>query len=205
MGSSSCPPIPKTWCEVPGRLIAFNKPYGVVCQFRASGERTTLANFVDAPGVYPAGRLDADSEGLLLLTDDGALQARISAPRFKLPKTYLVQVEREPDSLTLQALRGGVMVQGRRTYPARVRRIEPPQLWPRMPPVRFRKNVPTSWLELTLREGRNRQIRRMTAAVAHPTLRLVRVKIGDVELGSLQPGELRELAPEAVRRAVSGP
>ena len=190
---------------MPGRLIAFNKPYGVLCQFRASGERTTLADYVHIPGVYPAGRLDADSEGLLLLTDDGALQARISAPRFKLPKTYLVQVEREPDGPALEALRRGVVVQATRTRPAHVRRVEPPALWPRTPPVRFRKNVPTSWLELTLREGRNRQVRRMTAAVGHPTLRLVRVRIGDVELGSLRPGELREVAPQAGPGGVRGP
>lgn len=178
------------------RLIAFNKPYGVLCQFRASGERPTLAGYIPVPAVYPAGRLDADSEGLLLLTDDGALQARISAPRFKLPKTYLVQVERDPDEEALRVLREGVMVQGLRTRPAQVRRIaEPEWLWPREPPVRFRKNVPTAWLQIELREGRNRQIRRMSAAVGHPTLRLVRVAVGPLELDGLRPGAWRHVTP----------
>jgi 23S rRNA pseudouridine2457 synthase len=186
------------------RLIAFNKPYGVLCQFRASGERATLADFIDVPGVYPAGRLDADSEGLLLLTDDGALQARISAPGFKLPKTYLVQVEGEPGEDAVTALRQGVMVQGRRTRPAKVRRVaEPGWLWPRDPPVRFRKHIPTAWLCITLREGRNRQIRRMTAAVNHPTLRLVRVSIGGYGLDGLEPGQWRLLPPP--RHTASAP
>jgi 23S rRNA pseudouridine2457 synthase len=144
------------------------------------------------PGVYPAGRLDRDSEGLLLLTDDGPLQARIADPRFKLPKTYLVQVEREPEEESLARLRGGVLLRDGMTRPASVARIAPPSLWPRDPPVRFRKSVPDCWLRLTIREGRNRQVRRMTAAVGHPTLRLVRWAIGDWTLDGLAPGDWRE-------------
>jgi len=182
-------------------LIAFNKPFGVLCQF--SGEGLTLADFIEVPEVYPAGRLDKDSEGLLLLTDDGALQARIASPRFKQPKTYWVLVEREPDEAALERLRHGVQLKDARTRPADVRRIdEPASLWPRDPPVRYRRNVEDVWLELTLREGRNRQVRRMTAAVGHPTLRLIRSSIGSWSVDGLAPGEWRELrAPRATTRS----
>ena len=173
-------------------LIAFNKPFGVLCQF--TGEGSTLADYIDVPKVYPAGRLDKDSEGLLLLTDDGALQARISSPKFKRPKTYLALVERAPDADALERLRHGVALKDGVTRPARARRIDPPGwLWPRDPPVRHRKNVEDIWLELILREGRNRQVRRMTAAVGHPTLRLVRTAIGTWSLGGLEPGAWRRL------------
>ena len=176
-------------------LILFNKPWGVLCQFtnESTGPpRPTLADFIDRPGVYPAGRLDLDSEGLLLLTDDGRLQARIADPRFKTPKTNLVQVEGEPDEAALAGLRRGVGLKDGMTLPALAERIEPPALWPRDPPVRFRKSVPDCWLEITIREGRNRQVRRMTAAVGHPTLRLVRWRIGDWALDGIAPGEWRE-------------
>ncbi len=178
------------------RLIRLNKPWGVLCQFSGDGSRPTLADLVPVPGVYPAGRLDRDSEGLVLLTDDGALQARIAHPRHKLEKTYLVQVEREPDEAALEALRAGVVIDGRRTRPARVRRLgEPGWLWPREPPVRRRLNVPTAWLELRIREGRNRQVRRMSAAVGHPTLRLVRVAVGPWRLDGLAPGRWQDADP----------
>jgi 23S rRNA pseudouridine2457 synthase len=176
-------------------LILFNKPYGVLCQFTddsPKAARPTLAGFVDVPGVYAAGRLDLDSEGLLLLTDDGRLQARLADPRFKTPKTYLVQVEGDPQDAALEALRRGVRLKDGMTLPAHVERIDAPALWPRDPPVRFRKSVPDCWLRLTIREGRNRQVRRMTAAVGHPTLRLVRWQIGDWTLDGLAPGEWRE-------------
>lgn len=179
------------------RLILFNKPYDVLSQFtdaRSPSPRATLSDFVKVPGVYPAGRLDRDSEGLLLLTDDGRLQARISDPRFKAAKTYLVQVEGEPDDEALEALRNGVTLNDGPTRPAQARRIADPGLWPRNPPVRFRKTVPDCWIELTIREGRNRQVRRMTAAVGHPTLRLVRHSIGEWSLGTLAPGEWREVS-----------
>ncbi len=179
------------------RLILFNKPYGVLCQFtdeRSPTPRPTLSGFIDLPGIYPAGRLDLDSEGLLLLTDDGRLQARIADPRFKTPKTYLVQVEGEPDEASLERLRRGVRLKDGLTLPASVERIDPPQLWPRDPPVRFRKSVPDCWLRLTIREGRNRQVRRMTAAVGLPTLRLVRWRIGDWTLDGLASGAWREAA-----------
>jgi len=177
-------------------LIAFNKPYGVLCQFSPEPNgppRPTLADFIERPGVYPAGRLDLDSEGLLLLTDDGRLQARIADPRFKQPKTYLVQVEGEAAEEQLAALRAGVRLKDGLTLPAEAEAIEPPALWPRDPPVRFRKSVPDCWLSLTIREGRNRQVRRMTAAVGLPTLRLVRWAVGDWTLDGLAPGEWREL------------
>ncbi|MEG3175993.1 pseudouridine synthase [Sphingomonas sp. RB3P16] len=183
------------------RLISFNKPYDVLSQFTDSGigpARRTLSDFIDLPGVYPAGRLDRDSEGLLLLTDDGRLQARIADPKFKLPKTYLVQVEGEPDAAALAALRRGVVLKDGPTRPAEAERIDPPALWPRDPPVRFRKSVPDCWLRLTIREGRNRQVRRMTAAVGHGTLRLVRWQIGDWTLDGLAPGEWRAV-PAASR------
>lgn len=174
-------------------LIAFNKPYGVLCQFtdRSTPPRPTLAGFGLPPDVYAAGRLDHDSEGLLLLTDDGALAHRLTDPRHKQPKTYWVQVEGEPQDTQLEALRGGVDLNDGRTRPTRARRIDAPALWPREPPVRFRKTVPDAWLELELREGRNRQVRRMTAAVGLPTLRLVRVSIGRHRLDGLAPGAWR--------------
>jgi 23S rRNA pseudouridine2457 synthase len=178
------------------RLILFNKPYGVLPQFTDKGSpspRPTLSAFIDVPGAYPAGRLDMDSEGLLLLTDDGRLQARISDPKFKTPKTYLVQVEGTPDDASLEALRRGVRLKDGPTLPAQVERIDDPALWPRDPPVRFRKTVPDCWLKLTIREGRNRQVRRMTAAVGHPTLRLVRWGIGDWTIEGIAPGEWREV------------
>ena len=175
-------------------LLLFNKPYGVLCQFTdesTGAARPTLAAFIDRPGVYPAGRLDLDSEGLLLLTDDGRLQARIADPRFKMPKTYLAQVEGDPGEAALEALRRGVQLKDGPTLPAQVERIDDPALWPRDPAVRFRKTVPDCWLRLTIREGRNRQVRRMTAAVGHPTLRLVRWSIGDWTLDGLAPGQWR--------------
>ncbi|WKN22911.1 pseudouridine synthase [Azotobacter vinelandii] len=174
------------------RLILFNKPFDVLTQFRGGDGRATLKDFIPVPGVYPAGRLDRDSEGLLLLTDDGRLQARIADPRHKLAKTYWVRVEGEPDEAQLQRLREGVTLNDGPTRPAEVRRLDAPELWPRDPPVRFRKSVPTAWLELTIREGRNRQVRRMTAAVGLPTLRLVRVRIGPWSVDGLAPGEWRE-------------
>ena len=175
-------------------LLAFNKPYGVLCQFtdRGTPPRPTLAGFGLAAGVYPAGRLDFDSEGLLLLTDDGALAHSLTDPRHKQPKTYWVQVEGDPSDAQLEALRRGVPLNDGPTLPAQARRIEAPSLWPRDPPVRFRKTVPDAWIELTLREGRNRQVRRMTAAVGLPTLRLVRVAIGGHRLDGLAPGAWRE-------------
>lgn len=179
------------------RLIRFNKPFGVLCQFSGGAEgRPTLADFIPVKGVYPAGRLDRDSEGLLLLTDDGALQARIADPRHKLAKTYWAQVEGEPGAEALERLSSGVDLKDGRTRPARARSIgEPPGLWPRDPPIRVRKSVPDTWIELTLREGRNRQVRRMTAAVGHPTLRLIRHAIGDWTLDGLAPGAWEEVAP----------
>ena len=176
-------------------LILFNKPFNVLCQFTPEPngpERSTLKDYIDVPGVYPAGRLDTDSEGLLLLTDDGRLQARIADPRFKMPKTYLAQVEGEPDEAALDTLRRGVTLKDGRTLPAEVERIDDPALWPRDPPVRFRKTVTDCWISLTIREGKNRQVRRMTAAVGHPTLRLVRWRIGDWTLEGVEPGTWRD-------------
>ncbi len=175
------------------RLILLNKPYGVLCQFSASGARPTLKDFIAVPDVYPAGRLDTDSEGLVVLTDDGALQHRITDPRHKLPKTYWVQVEGEPTRAALEALRTGVDLTDGRTRPAKARVIAEPALWRREPPIRERRAIATRWLEITLREGRNRQIRRMTAAVGFPTLRLVRVAVGPFRLDRLPPGEWREV------------
>jgi len=176
-------------------LIAFNKPFGVLCQFtdRSAPPRPTLAAYIAAKDVYAAGRLDFDSEGLLLLTDDGALAHRLTDPRHRLAKTYLVQVEGDPQTAHIEALRRGVVLRDGPTRPARVRRLDaaPDGLWPRDPPVRFRRNVPDAWLELVIAEGRNRQVRRMTAAVGLPTLRLVRTRIGAHALGSLRPGEWR--------------
>jgi len=175
-------------------LVRFNKPYGVLSQFTDRGApeaRATLSGHIDVPGVYPAGRLDRDSEGLLLLTDDGRLQARIADPKFKMAKTYLVQVEGEPDAAALSLLRNGVRLKDGMTRPADAVRIDDPALWPRDPPIRYRANVPDCWLKLVIREGRNRQVRRMTAAVGHPTLRLVRWSIGDWSLAGLAPGQWR--------------
>ncbi|SDV49386.1 23S rRNA pseudouridine2457 synthase [Chitinasiproducens palmae] len=177
------------------RLIALNKPFDVICQFSAHPTRRTLADCIPVPQVYPAGRLDADSEGLLLLTDDGALQAQISAPRHKLPKRYLAQVEGLPGADALAHLRAGIDLGDYRTQPCQARVIDPPDLWPRNPPIRYRAAIPTTWLELIISEGKNRQVRRMTAAVGLPTLRLVRRAVGDVDLFDLglAPGEWREL------------
>lgn len=176
-------------------LILFNKPYQVLCQFRDSEGRATLADHIAVPDVYPAGRLDYDSEGLLLLTDDGALQHRIASPRHKLPKTYWAQVEGIPDEAALARLCAGVDIGDHRTLPCRARSIpEPDNLWPRDPPIRVRQSIPTSWIELELREGKNRQVRRMCAAVGFPVLRLIRPRIGALSLQGLAPGEwaLRE-------------
>lgn len=175
------------------RILLLNKPYGVICQFSRDGLHRTLADYIALPDFYPAGRLDTDSEGLLLLTDDGKLQHRITDPRHKLPKTYWVQVEGVPDEAALEKLRQGVQLKDGMSRPAEAQAMpEPENLWPRDPPVRFRKAIPTSWLSLTLREGRNRQVRRMTAAVGFPTLRLIRYAIGEWRLDGLQPGKWRE-------------
>lgn len=176
-------------------LVLFNKPYEVLCQFTDRAGRRTLADYVPVPGVYPAGRLDYDSEGLLLLTDDGALQAWIADPRHGVDKTYWAQVEGVPSSEALERLRRGVPLNEGPTRPAMVRLIaEPTDLWPRNPPIRHRAAIPTAWLEIRLREGRNRQVRRMTAAVGHPTLRLVRAAIGPYSISGLPPGQWREVA-----------
>ncbi|WP_270726509.1 pseudouridine synthase [Shimia sp. Alg240-R146] len=182
------------------RVILFNKPFDVLSQFTDKGlegsTRRTLSDFIDVPKVYPAGRLDRDSEGLMVLTDDGKLQARIADPRHKMAKTYWVQVEGLPDDAALAALRKGVTLKDGLTKPADVKRIdEPADLWPRTPPIRVRKSVPDCWIALTIREGRNRQVRRMTAAVGHPTLRLIRARVGDWSLGDLATGEWRDSQP----------
>lgn len=185
----------------PQRLLAFNKPYNVLCQFTDQQGRQTLADFIDVPEVYAAGRLDRDSEGLLLLTDDGKLQHAIAHPHGKQAKTYLVQVDGDIKPEALAALNNGVELKDGLTAPAKARRVdEPDWLWPRDPPVRFRKNIPTSWIELTITEGRNRQVRRMTAAVDHPTLRLIRTQIGPWKLGDLRSGEWREEDPTLMCR-----
>ena len=175
------------------RILLLNKPFGVICQFSRDGLHPTLADYIALPDFYPAGRLDTDSEGLLLLTDDGKLQHRITDPKHKLAKTYWVQVEGVPDEAALQQLRRGVELKDGLTRPAEARLIgEPERLWLRNPPIRVRKSVPDSWIELTIREGKNRQVRRMTAAVGHPTLRLIRCRIGDWSLDGLAPGQWRE-------------
>ncbi len=176
------------------RILLFNKPYGVICQFSRDGLHPTLADYIALPDFYPAGRLDTDSEGLLLLTDDGQLQHRITDPKHKLLKTYWVQVEGVPDAAALDKLQRGVQLKDGLTLPAKARLMpEPENLWPRKPPVRERKAIPTSWLELTIREGKNRQVRRMTATVGHPTLRLIRYAIGEWTLSGLPVGEWREV------------
>lgn len=186
------------------RLLLLNKPFGVICQFSGDGSRPTLKDFVAVPDVYPAGRLDTDSEGLVVLTDDGRLQAAITGPRRKVEKVYWVQVEGTPSPDALEALRRGVTLNDGPTLPARVRALpEPPVVWPRVPPIRERRAIPTAWLELAVREGRNRQVRRMTAHVGLPTLRLIRVRVGPWELTPLKPGEWREVpvpAPSALWR-----
>jgi 23S rRNA pseudouridine2457 synthase len=182
-------------------LIVLNKPFGTMSQFSPHPSRATLADCVAVPNVYPAGRLDADSEGLLLLTDDGTLQSRIADPRHKLVKTYLAQVENIPDSAALEQLRAGIDLGDFHTLPARVRPIDEPDfLWPRQPPIRFRAAIPTQWLEISIREGKNRQVRRMTAAIGFPTLRLIRVRIGSLDLRGLdlQPGQYREIEPDVL-------
>ncbi len=177
-------------------LVAFNKPFNTLCQFTGEAQDSTLSDFVDIKSIYPAGRLDKDSEGLLLLTNDGALQHRISHPNFKLEKTYWVQVEGEISPQAIEQLARGVKLKDGMTKPAKAERLNnelTSTLWVREPPVRFRKNIPTSWLKLTIREGKNRQVRRMTAAVGFPTLRLIRVSIGQWEIGTLKPGEYTQI------------
>ncbi len=181
----------------PVRLVAFNKPVNVLSQFTDDGHWPGLARWLDLPGLYPAGRLDRDSEGLLLLTNDGGLQARLTDPRHHLDKTYLAQVEGDPAPDQLAALAAGVELKDGPTRPASAVRIDPPDLWERDPPIRMRKSVPDAWIRLTIREGRNRQVRRMTAHVGLPCLRLVRWSVGAVELGSLGPGQWRDLSPSA--------
>jgi 23S rRNA pseudouridine2457 synthase len=174
------------------KYILLNKPYGVLPQFTDKLGRPTLKDLVPFKNIYPVGRLDLDSEGLLLLTDDGKLNHYLSSPKNKQPKTYWAQIEGLPDEISLNALRKGVMIEGKKTLPAKAKSIEEPQnLWPRPKPIRYRKSIPTSWLEITLQEGRNRQVRKMTAAVGYPCLRLIRISIGSLELGGLKPGEYR--------------
>lgn len=175
------------------KILLFNKPYSVLCQFRDNSGRQTLESFIPIPDVYPAGRLDADSEGLLLLTDDGKLQHRISHPKHKLEKTYWAQVEGIPDLAALEALRAGPVLNDGPTRACHAQLLDEPALWPRTPPVRYRAKIPTAWLQIKLTEGRNRQVRRMTAAVGYPTLRLIRVAIGDWQLQGIMPGEYRVL------------
>jgi 23S rRNA pseudouridine2457 synthase len=179
-------------------LIAFNKPFGVACEFSPEPGRKTLADYIDVAGVYPAGRLDADSEGLLLLTDDGILQARIAEPKHKIAKVYWVQVEGSPPQSALEPLRKGVDLGDFTTQPAKAALIEEPKnLWPRTPPIRYRAKIPTTWIELTIHEGKNRQVRRMTAKVGFPTLRLIRAAIGKVSVEGLALGTWREIGPDA--------
>ncbi|TAL56550.1 pseudouridine synthase [Pandoraea sp.] len=189
-------------------LIILNKPFGTICQFSPHPSRPSLADWVNVPNVYPAGRLDADSEGLLLLTDDGRLQAAISHPNHKMPKTYWAQVEGTPSQAAIQALQAGIDLGDFVTQPCQARTIEAPTtLWPRNPPIRYRATIPTSWLEMTLAEGKNRQVRRMTAALGFPTLRLIRVAIGPLNVFDMQlaPGSWRELAPQTLPLSVTPP
>ncbi len=183
------------------RYVLFHKPYGVLCQFTSEAGKPCLKDFIRIPGIYACGRLDADSEGLLLLTDDGPLIHRLAHPASKAPKTYLVQVEGLPTEAAVERLRAGVIIEGRKTLPAEAESTTEGDLWPpRLPPIRERKSIPTSWIRITLREGRNRQVRRMTAAVELPTLRLIRLSIGPFRLAGLKPGEYRELKPAEVRK-----
>ncbi len=185
-------------------LLLLNKPFQVLTQFTSTDGKQTLADYVSAPGMYPAGRLDYDSEGLVLLTNWPALQTRIADPKWKAPKTYLVQVEGEPTEAAIERLRAGVTLNDGRTLPAAASLVdEPSWLWPRTPPIRFRKSIPTSWLELTIREGRNRQVRRMSAAIGHPTLRLIRWSVGPWTLAGLQPGECRAVDEAELVRFVT--
>jgi 23S rRNA pseudouridine2457 synthase len=181
-------------------LLLFNKPFGVLSQFRPKPGKRTLAEFIDKPHFYPAGRLDEDSEGLLLLTNDGTLQARISNPKFKLPKTYLVQVEGVPSQESIKQLVQGIELRDGRTRPAKVQLIDPPDLPERDLPIRSRKNVPVSWLKITITEGKNRQVRRMTAAIGHPTLRLLRTKIGTWQVNGIHPGEYQAVKVNLPKR-----
>jgi 23S rRNA pseudouridine2457 synthase len=188
---------------MPDRYLLFYKPYNVLSQFtdeKSETQRYTLQDYVSVPNVYPVGRLDRDSEGLILLTNNGRLQHQLSDPKFQHPRTYWVQVEHIPNDIALQQLRRGVLIQGYQTRPAKVQLLSlEPHLPERDPPIRFRKSVPTAWIELTLTEGKNRQVRRMTAAVGFPTLRLVRVAIAHLQLAGLRPGEWRELTPEELQ------
>ncbi len=187
------------------KVVLFNKPYGVLCQFSPDGGKPTLKDFIPIQDIYPAGRLDADSEGLLVLTDDGALQHAVSHPEQKMPKTYWAQVEGEPDAGALQRLGAGVQIGGIATLPCLARNIQDPAgLWPRNPPIRWRKSIPTSWIEIELQEGKNRQVRRMTAAVGFPTLRLIRCRIGDWSLAGLAPGEYRVVANRPISQPIKG-
>ncbi len=185
-------------------LIALNKPFEVVCQFREHHKDQILADFIDIPGVYPAGRLDKDSEGLLLLTDHGGLQHHISQPQHKLPKGYWVQVEGKPDPVAIEMLCQGVKLKDGMTKPANIKLIPEPDIWARRPPIRERKSIPTSWLDVTITEGKNRQVRRMTAKVGHPTLRLIRYRIGPWYLNNLQPGEAeKRTIPSEIKLKIS--
>jgi 23S rRNA pseudouridine2457 synthase len=180
--------------------ILLNKPYGVLCQFTDPQGRPTLKDYIDIKGVYSVGRLDSDSEGLLLLTDDAHLNHLYSEPKFKQPKTYWVQVEGLPDDKAIKQLETGVVIEGKQTLPAKVRRMpDDLKIWERPKPIRFRKNIPTAWLEITIHEGRNRQVRKMTAAVGHPCLRLIRVAIGSLKLGNLQPGQYEEISEPSLK------
>ncbi|CAE7161689.1 rluE [Symbiodinium microadriaticum] len=178
-------------------LILFNKPFGVLSQFSGAIPEQTLAHYIPIADVYPAGRLDKDSEGLLLLTNDGKLQQKISDPRYKKFKTYLAQLEGEIDKDAIKRLTSGLKLKDGMTLPAKVKAIPEPDLWPRLPPVRYRKQIPTSWIEISIREGRNRQVRRMTAAVGYPTLRLVRTRVDQWDLGTLEPGQWQQLEVQA--------
>lgn len=184
------------------KLIAFNKPYDVLCQFTDTEGRQTLKDFIDIPNIYAAGRLDRDSEGLVLLTDNGQWQKQIADPKDKMVKTYWVQVENIPDAVALKRLQDGVQLKDGLTLPANARLIDPPKVWDRSPPVRFRQSIPTQWLEIQISEGKNRQVRRMTAAVGHPTLRLIRAAIGPWQINELLPGEWREESDKSVLKCV---
>lgn len=189
--------------QIMSKLVIFNKPFNTLCQFTGEEGDITLAEFIDIKNVYPAGRLDKDSEGLLLLTDDGQLQNQIANPKNKMSKTYWVQVEGAPTDKDLEPLRRGLIIQKYRTKPASAKIIDTPSIWPRTPPVRERKNVPDTWLELTIREGKNRQVRRMTAAIGFPTLRLIRAKIGQWSIDQLLPGEYRLIDVDIPTRKIS--